>query len=498
MKSDQPLRLRRAAALQAVPVFVLVLACALLLVSQAGSDAPWWDQWDAEGRSLYPAAAAGKVGWEQLSTPHNEHRIFWTQLLNWGLFLAAGQWDPLLQMAVGSVLRGLVAAALFFALVRGTHVSRTWLIFAVSVAFSPLLAWHNVLWGFQTQVYFAALFSLLSIAGFSSPGASLAPRVLGATAAFAGLWAMAGVAVIPVVLGIGVLWKWWLSGRSAPFPWIDLLLAGTLFAFAWVLRVHVPGHESLQPDSVKEFVAVLLNVLSWPLPEQPIAAAVFNLPGLFFMWTKARERSPSSFAETVALMLLLWGWLTALSIAWSRGGSPELAGGVPSRYVDFVVLLPLANAWSLSWLLSNRTCTATCRVVAACWGGMLFLCWSAHSLQVWRGVLVHRVADRTAPVRMLRAYQERGDVRIFVGQPRWLLPHPNLATVKEVLSDLGSRGQLPPSLQPGQRPAALCRGIRRILGHREDSRVSPSAQTFNRQAGAGNPPDGFGETSPSR
>ena len=35
----------------------------------------------------------------------------------------------------------------------------------------------------------------------------------------------------------------------------------------------------------------------------------------------------------------------AAAMAWSRGASGEFAGAVPSRYADFLVLLPLANAW---------------------------------------------------------------------------------------------------------------------------------------------------------
>jgi hypothetical protein len=53
---------------------------------------------------------------------------------------------------------------------------------------------------------------------------------------------------------------------------------------------------------------------------------------------------------------------------------------------------------------------------------------------------------------------------VFEGQPKLLVPHPNLDSVRAVLSDPRMRGALPPSLQPERPPGPLSRGVRAVLG----------------------------------
>ena len=93
-------------------VFALVLAVQLFLVARVGTDIPFQDQWDVEGRALYPAWRDGTWHAADLFRPHNEHRILWTRLLDLALFAANGQWDPLVQLAASAVLRAAGAAIL--------------------------------------------------------------------------------------------------------------------------------------------------------------------------------------------------------------------------------------------------------------------------------------------------------------------------------------------------------------------------------------------------
>src|SRR4051812_26038539 len=90
-------------------VWLCVGACQLWLVARAGTDIPFHDQWDVEGRWLYPAWLDGTLRFAQLFQPHNEHRIVWTYLLDLGLFWADRQWDPLVQMLAGVALRATIA-----------------------------------------------------------------------------------------------------------------------------------------------------------------------------------------------------------------------------------------------------------------------------------------------------------------------------------------------------------------------------------------------------
>ncbi|MES1168545.1 MAG: hypothetical protein ABUL61_05195, partial [Oleiharenicola lentus] len=77
--------------LPAAAVFLAVAAAQLWLVAGAGTDIPFQDQWDVEGRGLYPALVDGSLRAGDLLQAHNEHRILWTRVLDVALFAANGQ-----------------------------------------------------------------------------------------------------------------------------------------------------------------------------------------------------------------------------------------------------------------------------------------------------------------------------------------------------------------------------------------------------------------------
>ena len=79
-------------------VFVVVIGLQLWLVAAAGTDIPFYDQWGIEGSWLFPSWVDGSLRAVDLVQPLNEHRMVWTHLLNLGLFMANGQWDPLVEL----------------------------------------------------------------------------------------------------------------------------------------------------------------------------------------------------------------------------------------------------------------------------------------------------------------------------------------------------------------------------------------------------------------
>ena len=168
-------------------------------------------------------------------------------------------------------------------------------------------------------------------------------------------------------------------------------------------------------------------------------------------------------------MVLIGGWsvVLALATAWARGGSAELAGGVPSHYVDFVVLLPLANV-GCALLLAREVAASwrsRVRLVTAAWSLFLFVGWLGLSAEVMRGLVLPRARDREAPTRLAREFQTTGNPAVFDGKPLLLVPHPNSEAGRAVLNDPRLRGALPPSLQPEWPMGPLSRGVRAMLGH---------------------------------
>ncbi|HTX66287.1 MAG TPA: hypothetical protein VMD31_10990 [Opitutaceae bacterium] len=446
-------------------VALAVAGLQLWLVARAGTDVPFYDQWGVEGRWLYPAWLDGTLRFVDLLRPHNEHHIFWTNLLNLGLFSADGQWDPLVQLAAIIALRAACAAGLAAGLMAGGGRTVRLLVAAGAVgAFLPHLAWHGVLWGFESQVYFALGFSLLAFRLLGGGPRSEGRWLAGVAAGVAAQLAMATGAFVPItLLGLAVVRI--AEKRPRPGETGRVIAAVLLLALAWALRVNVPAHAGLEPASASRFLAVLGRCLAWPYPGSPWVALVANLPLGMLVGLRLTRRHTPRPGEDFALLLGFFAVAASLAESALRGGGPELAVGVPSRYADFQVLLPVANAWCLAALLPDASARwrRVAWAAAAAWAAVLAAGWLALSAEMWRGVLGPRIADRDAPVRLMQAFQASGDVAVFAGQPRLYVPSPNLAEVAQVLADPRLRGHLPPSLQPGQPEDWLSRWVRRAL-----------------------------------
>lgn len=77
----------------ALLVFGFVCFARLWLVRAFGSPVPYWDQWEAEAHTLYRPWLDGTFHGSVLFSPHNEHRIVLTRLVDLGLFAATGRWE---------------------------------------------------------------------------------------------------------------------------------------------------------------------------------------------------------------------------------------------------------------------------------------------------------------------------------------------------------------------------------------------------------------------
>lgn len=380
-----------------------------------------------------------------------------------------GQWDPLFQQASNAVLHGVVAGLVVWLGTVGLGaVGVSVVVIILVLAFAPLAGWHGALWGLQSQVYFVIGFSVLSLALLGRAERSPGRTVGGLAAGVSALFAMGPGALVAVaLLGLTVL-RTAASRRVDRSAWSLAWPALVLLALAVALRVSEPAHDRLGAATVPQFLAAAAQMLGWPHVGQPLAALVLNLPLLVLVGGRLLHRRSAVEGEDFVLLVAGWSAGIGLATAWVRGGSDELAVGVPSRYVDFVVLLPLANLWCL-YHLTKAARTArkgAVRWVAAAWCAFLFVGWLGLSAQVMRGLIVPRARDREAPVRLMQAFQQTGDPAVFAGQPRLLVPHPSLDSVKAVLEDPRMQGVLPPSLQLEQPQGPLSRFVRWLLRHR--------------------------------
>ncbi|MEO6568274.1 MAG: hypothetical protein ABIO94_05885 [Opitutaceae bacterium] len=447
-------------------VFVFVVSFQLWLVAVAGTDIPFHDQWGIEGSWLFPKWNEGSLDAADLFTPFNEHRILWTHLLNLALFAANGQWDPLVELVAIAILRAGCAAGLVWIAGR-RHPKRevVWIALAVAVAFLPHLAWHNVLWGIESHAYFALGFSLLALAWLGSTERVLWQTGAGLAAGAAALVAMGPGAIVPLpLLGLAGMQacesrKFDRAAWRLVWPAIILLVAGL------ALRVAVPEHAILHATNLRQFFTAAGRLLAWPHVGQPFAAIPLNVPLLVLVGSRLSGKRRAATGENFILLVGGWSVAIALATAWSRGGSEELIAGVPSRYVDFIVLLPLANLGAVVLLAGEAVVEwkSRARLFAATWGVFLLIGWVGLSSEVMRRIVLPRTADREAPIRLTRAFQQSDDAAVFAGQPRLLVPHPNPEAVRTVLNDPRMHGKLPPSLQPERPMGPLSRAARWLL-----------------------------------
>ena len=462
-------------------VFLAVLVAQLWLVARAGTDIPFHDQWNIEGQWLYPTWRDGSIRAAEFFQPFNEHRILWTHLLNLGLFTLNGQWDPLVQQSVGAILRALVAAGLAAMVMRASRcgaVGTGLIAVTVTVAFLPHLAWHNALWGFQSHVYFSLMFALVTLGLLGAEEVSGWRRWVGVATGGAALLALGAGAFGPVAL-LGLAAVRAIERRRIDAAWVrGVGPALGLLAAAVALRVDLGDQAKLHATTAGDFFNAFGRALAWPHTGEPWAAVVMNAPIAWVVGARLARRRRAAAGEDLVVLLGGWAIVSGAAAAWARGGGGEFWAGVPSRYGDFLVLLPLANAWCAVVLAREaasakrsvgrekepRLSRAGVVAMAAAWGGFLLVGWLGLSVEMMQRIILPRMRDREAPVRLAVAFQRSGDAAVFVGQPRLLVPHPNPESVRAVLDDPRMGGALPPSLQPERPLGPLSRAVRWVLG----------------------------------
>jgi hypothetical protein len=460
---------------------VVAAAAQLWLVAVAGTDVPFMDQWDEEGRMLYPRWVAGELGLGDLLAAHNEHRIAWTRLWNLALFeLNGGRWDPLLQLAANAVLKGALAAALVWMLARAAGAKwHAWTTFGVVVAATMPAAWHNALWGFQSAVYISLIFSVASLAWLGRENPTVRERVAGLAAGDAALLAMGAGAITPLALLALEVFRlmerrgaggWRVFARRA---WPALALLG----LAVVARgMGANGTQELMAREPGVLAEAMGRAWAWPHTAMPIAAFALNAPAVIVVSLRMARRAEASATTDAFLGLWFWGMAAAAAMAWTRGASDEWAFGVPSRYADFLVLLPLANAGCAAWLAKRAVAKGERAAVMglAAWALFLAVGWAGLSAEAWRRVIRPRLADREAPVRLARAFMDSGgDGDVFKGQPRLLTPHPAPEVVWAVVNDPRLAGCLPPTFQAGCALGPGSMAVRWLLGREAAAPVIP-------------------------
>ncbi len=426
-----PAKARLAIWLCAIAVGLVSLGATWSLIQNHGSDVPFWDQWQAEGRVILIPAGHGTLDASAFWLHHNEHRIVLTKLINLGLAVVNRQWDPLLEMSVNALIHAAIATVLL--LVAGPWLTRRTLLPAsvvVALAFALPFSWENSLDGFQSQFYLlelSALASIWTLAGAKPLGArwwlGFGFSVVGLGTMASGLAAPASVLVIEV--GTTVLARSRPSGKTVA-SWT--LLASVFLA--GVASVHrVPAHATLEASNPAEWLHAALHALAWPSNRFALTALLVQAPAMLLLAGCIRRRWVESH-EAVLLGLSLWALLQVALLAYGRGHGTSIDA---SRYFDLLAfgvcvnVLALAALWKPKPVAWSALALAWLAVV-----GTGLATQSRYAMRELDGPIARRNAMERSHVRAAVLANDPGPIyRAPVDE----LPFPNPAYLVQVLTD---------------------------------------------------------------
>jgi len=339
-------------------LFLIVLGAKLWVVQLFGSQLPLWDQW-YEARDFFRPWMEGTLTWKDFFAPSNEHRIFFTHLLDCATITLNGRWEPMFQMTVNCLIHAGFACALAAALWIFLERRNGWLICGLLAPFYALpYAAENTIWAINSQQYFMSLAALAAITGLGFGKTGGARWWLGLAAAFAGLVTMASGFLAPVTVGGLMILRAVKNRRVDRGDLVTLALCAGAVALGAALTVSMPGDIPLRAHTPGEFFDALLRNLAWPFIQNPKWMCIVTLlPLAMLLGFYLRKNFAESRAAEFLLALGLWSALQSAAIALGRANYGD-ASFPASRYMDvfnvfviagvFAVLL-LQQQWSGGW-----------------------------------------------------------------------------------------------------------------------------------------------------
>ena len=456
------------------------------LIGHYGNPVPYWDQWDGEAATLYAPFASGTLTWAGLIEPHNEHRILTTRLYALGLYVANGQWNPLLQMAANALVLAAVLVAITGWLGRALQAgSRVALCIFCAAFFSVPFSWENTLAGFQTQFYFNLLFSFTALWLLLTRRAVSLGWWAGAAAAVLAYFSLAS-GVFALAAAIPVLVLQGLAGRAArggsdggvgstgagdlfrppADRFLAALLLAVLFAAGYAFTPEIAQNAAIKAHSAADLVHALKSVLSWPHRGRWLPVVLLNLPALLFVVMLWRRRKAGIDAGSWFLLgVLIWVAGQALALAFGRAAIVR-----SPRYLDLFAMGTVANFTCLLWCLQRapRLTRLARRVVVALWLAYLAVGMARQAGEIHQELDAKR---RTSEVQLanVQGYLVSGDPAYLYGKAMLDIPYPRADRLQQLLDDRQVRRILPAAVvapaSPGREPGRFDSVLDWLLAH---------------------------------
>ena len=429
-------------------LLLVVLGAKLWVIQVYGTAVPYWDQWD-EARLFFKPWLEGHLTWGAWFAPHNEHRIFFTRALDVMELWLNRQWDPILQMVINAFIHTGYACGLAYGLWIFTGRKHEGLICFLLMPFFALpFAAENTIHGFQSQVYFLGISSVVTIIGlgFGSPGGGwwfcgLATAVMSIFSMGSGLFASLAV------MGLVILRTLKQRGITRNHL-ITFGCSLAVFVFGLVLNVTVKEHAHYRARSFLTFLDTLLDNLAWPFQDQPAMAGIVCLPLALAAIKYFRSDFKDPRAAEFLLALGFWGFLQAVALAYARA---NLANS--SRYEDTLDTLPIASLACLFILGQNkeyrRLSWPLVGTFAVIWTGYLF--WGMWQISGMTGGGNYLQFSRRMGLieeQNVRAFVATDNPACLLNKPFGEVPYPDAGVLVELLRDPNLLRIMPAACRP--------------------------------------------------
>ena len=443
-------------------IALLILAARLREIHLYAGDVGINDQWKIEAADLYAPWLAGTLSPWAFLQPHFEHVPAWTRLLSWMEVALSGQWDPLMQATVNSLLYA-GFAALWLRWLARTLQPLACVCLTALVATCGMLShgWENTTWGFQSQFPFALIFLLVHADGSFRHLAGSRGWWLAQAAGLAGLFTLASMWMAPLAV---VLVSLWIQPRGPRLRLAPLLTAVVGLAILAAVRAAAPpgGAFAQTAGSPLQFLHALLDLLGWPTA-WPGALVLMNLPlAIFALQLRSRDNCDASDRTNLALGVWALGQVAALAYARSADYS-----GYVSRYGDLLAIGVLANGFALARLVDDaRGWRRLAAAFALGWGlatvgGLYHLSHSGHAAYFHENAVSQARTRREA----VQAYLTRGDRSLLEQRGTRYLIYQDVNQVTSLLDQPAFRALLPHSVNPAVPPHPLGSLVRSWLAH---------------------------------
>jgi hypothetical protein len=373
----------------------------------------------------------------------NEHRPLFTRLFSITLLKLNGQWDPIVEMVVSSLVYSLILTGSCLVLWRLAG-RKNLPVFCIMIAIIGVLhfSWEDTLGGGHSGWNFLLAFSVLTIVLLLCSKPFTVPWFLGLAAALLGQLSVATGFLAPFAVACVLLLNCIAGTQNLKeSSWaIVALIAVAVLEYQLVPVTHAAVFERL------DFIGFIRNygdITAWPFRHWALAPIVW---APFFILIRKQFRAKGTSQLTLVLLALgTWALLQAVPMAWYRGGSA-------SRYRDIHAVGLLANLIIAFYLcsahrfLSNRSFWRR----GAVWLGaaILVLCTAMSVLHFKESVNIldkHRFSG-IQEVNTAR-YVLTGDPSSLVDQPWLHVPYPSADFLMTVLSNPALRKVLPAGIR---------------------------------------------------